>query len=65
MKGTIAFITSFGATNLQRRLDGAREALKAAPGIQIVETYDIKEDSVRAAEIIATGAWVMAHNAIA
>jgi ribose transport system substrate-binding protein len=54
-KGTIAFITSFGATNLQRRLDGAREALKAAPGIEIVETYDIKEDSVRAAEIIATG----------
>lgn len=54
-KGTIAFITSFGATNLQRRLEGAREALKAAPGIQIVETYDIKEDSVRAAEIIATG----------
>ena len=41
--------------NLQRRLEGAREALKAAPGIEIVEAYDIKEDAVRCAEIIATG----------
>jgi ribose transport system substrate-binding protein len=54
-KGTIAIITSVGATNLQRRLDGAREVLAKSPGIQIVETYDIKEDSVRCAEIIATG----------
>ena len=54
-KGKIALITSVGATNLQRRLEGAREALKAAPGIEIVETFDIKEDVVRASEIIATG----------
>ncbi|HEY0875081.1 MAG TPA: substrate-binding domain-containing protein [Vicinamibacterales bacterium] len=54
-KGTVAVITSIGATNLQRRLEGLREALKAAPGIQIVEEYDIKEDAVRCAEIIATG----------
>ncbi len=55
-KGTVAMITALGATNLQRRLDGARDALGKAPGIQIVEVYDIKEDVVRAAEIIATGA---------
>lgn len=54
-KGTVAFITSFGANNLARRLDGARDALKAFPGITVVETYDIKEDSVRCAEIIAAG----------
>jgi ribose transport system substrate-binding protein len=54
-KGTVAMITALGATNLQRRLDGAREALAKAPGIRIVEVYDIKEDVVRAAEIIATG----------
>jgi ribose transport system substrate-binding protein len=54
-KGTVAMITALGATNLQRRLDGAREALAKAPGIEIVEVYDIKEDVVRAAEIIATG----------
>ena len=54
-KGTIAIITSVGATNLQRRLDGVRDALTKAPGISIVDTYDIKEDSVRAAELISTG----------
>ena len=54
-RGKVAVITSVGATNLQRRLDGLRDALKDAPGIEIVETYDIKEDAVRCAEIIATG----------
>jgi len=65
-KGTVAVLTSFGAYNLGRRLDGARDALKAYPGITIVETYDIKEDSVRCAELIAAstnrypdlGAWI-------
>jgi ribose transport system substrate-binding protein len=54
-KGKVALITSLGSTNLQNRLDGVKEALAKAPGIQIVETYDIKEDTIRCAEIIATG----------
>src|SRR5690606_22285266 len=54
-KGTVAFITSLGANNLARRLEGARESLAKYPGITILETYDIKEDSVRTGEIIATG----------
>jgi ribose transport system substrate-binding protein len=54
-RGKVAIITSVGATNLQRRLDGAKEALAKAPGIQIVEVYDIKEDIVRTAEIMSTG----------
>jgi ribose transport system substrate-binding protein len=54
-KGTVAFLTSLGANNLQRRLDGAMDALKKYPGIKVIETYDIKEDSVRCAELIATG----------
>jgi len=54
-KGTVAIITSVGATNLQRRLDGMKEELAKAPGIQIVETYDIHEDSVRTVELIAAG----------
>ncbi len=54
-KGKVALITSFGATNLQNRLNGVKEALAKAPGIEIVETYDIKEDTIRCAEIIATG----------
>ena len=54
-KGKVALITSVGATNLQNRLNGVKEALAKAPGIQIVETYDIQEDAIRTAEIIATG----------
>jgi ribose transport system substrate-binding protein len=53
-QGEIAILTSLGATNLQRRLDGAREALSKAPGVKILEVYDIKEDPVRVPEIIAT-----------
>ncbi len=54
-KGKVAIITSLGATNLQNRLNGVREALANAPGIEIVETYDIQEDMLRCAQIIATG----------
>ena len=54
-KGKVAIITSVGATNLQQRLEGVKEALATAPGIEIAEIYDIKEDVVRCAEIIATG----------
>jgi len=54
-KGTVAIITSVGAVNLQQRLEGVREVLTQHPNIKIVETYDIKEDAVRSAEIIASG----------
>ena len=52
--GTVAIITTLGATNLQRRLDGVRDALAQAPGIRVLEVFDIKEDVVRCAEVIAT-----------
>jgi ribose transport system substrate-binding protein len=54
-KGKVAIITSMGAANLQNRLEGTREALAKAPGIEVVEVYDIKEDAIRCAEIIASG----------
>ena len=54
-KGKVAIITSVGATNLQRRLDGVKEVLAQHKDIQVVEIYDIKEDTVRCAEIIASG----------
>jgi ribose transport system substrate-binding protein len=54
-KGKVAIITSVGATNLQRRLDGVKEVLAQHKDIQVVEVYDIKEDTVRCAEIIASG----------
>ncbi len=53
--GKVAIITSIGATNLARRLQGVQEALASHAGIEIIEVYDIKEDPVRCAEIIATG----------
>jgi ribose transport system substrate-binding protein len=54
-KGKVAIITSYGATNLQRRLEGIKDGLGKAPGIEIVEVFDIKEDAVRCAELIASG----------
>jgi ribose transport system substrate-binding protein len=54
-KGTVALMTSVGATNLQRRLDGVTEVLAKHPEIKVVETFDVKEDTVKAAELIATG----------
>jgi ribose transport system substrate-binding protein len=54
-KGKVAIITSMGAANLQKRLDGVKQGLAAAPGIEVVEVYDIKEDPIRCAEIISTG----------
>lgn len=53
-KGKVALMTSLGSYNLQRRLDGVNDVLKQTPGITIVETFDVKEDIVRAGEIIAT-----------
>ncbi len=54
-KGTVAIITSYGASNLQQRLEGVRDVLAQHPDIKIVETYDTKEDALRCAEIISTG----------
>lgn len=52
--GTVAIITALGADNLQKRLAGARAALAAHPGITVVEEFDVKDDAVRVAEIIAS-----------
>ena len=53
-KGKVALMTSLGSYNLQRRLDGVNDVLKQQPGVTIVETFDVKEDIVRAGEVIAT-----------
>src|SRR5512140_320148 len=50
-KGKLALITSYGASNLQQRLEGVKEVLAKHPDMKIVETYDIKEDALRCAEI--------------
>jgi ribose transport system substrate-binding protein len=53
-KGRVAIITALGADNLQKRLEGARGALAEHPGIEIVEVFDIRDDAVRVAEVIAS-----------
>jgi ribose transport system substrate-binding protein len=53
-KGEVAIITSVGAVNLQRRLDGLQEVLGQHPGLKVIEVFDIKEDAVRCSEIIAS-----------
>ena len=55
-RGRVAMITSLGADNLQKRLDGAKEALKTHPDMQIVEVFDVRDDAVRVAEVIASAA---------
>ena len=52
--GRVAIITSLGADNLQKRLEGARAALQAYPDITVVEQFDVKDDAVRVAEVIAS-----------
>ena len=54
-KGKVAIITSIGATNLQRRLEGVKDVLAQHKEMPVVEVYDIKEDPVHCAEIIAAG----------
>jgi len=53
-RGRVAMITALGADNLQKRLDGARGALGNYPEIEVVETFDVKDDAVRVAEVIAS-----------
>jgi len=53
-KGRVAMLTALGADNLQKRLDGAKEALAKYPDIQVVEVFDIKDDPVRVTEVIAS-----------
>jgi ribose transport system substrate-binding protein len=53
-RGRVAMITSLGADNLQKRLDGARAALRQYPEMQIVEVFDVRDDAVRVAEVIAS-----------
>jgi len=53
-KGEVAIITSVGAVNLQRRLEGVKEVLAQHPDVKVIEVFDIKEDAVRCSEIIAS-----------
>jgi ribose transport system substrate-binding protein len=51
-KGPVAILTSLGAANPSRRLEGVQEALKGHAGVKVVEIFDVKESPARASEII-------------
>jgi len=53
-KGEIAVITTLGADNLAGRLNGALSEIKKAPGIKIVDTFDVEDSADKTARIIAT-----------
>jgi ribose transport system substrate-binding protein len=52
-KGTVVVVTSLGAEDLHRRLEGVEEALKGHAGIKVVEVLDVKDDPARSVEVIA------------
>jgi ribose transport system substrate-binding protein len=52
--GRVAMITSLGADNLQKRIEGAKEAIQKYPEIQVIEVFDVRDDAVRVAEVIAS-----------
>ncbi|HEY3130614.1 MAG TPA: sugar-binding protein [Acidobacteriota bacterium] len=53
-KGKVAIITSVGAYNLKRRLDGVEDSLKKYPEMKVIEIFDTKEDTFLCAQIIAS-----------
>jgi ribose transport system substrate-binding protein len=53
-RGRVAIVTSLGADNLQKRLEGAQTALREHPHIDVVEVFDVRDDAVRVAEVIAS-----------
>jgi ribose transport system substrate-binding protein len=55
-QGEVAIMTSAGSTNLERRLEGIRDALSKAPKIKVVEVFDLKENPLAVADVIAEGA---------
>jgi len=53
-KGKVAIQTAFGADNHMQRLKGLKDTLAQSPGIQIIETFDNKDDYMIASQIVAS-----------
>jgi ribose transport system substrate-binding protein len=53
-QGRVAALTSLGADNLHKRLEGVMQVLDRHPGIEVVEVFDVRDDAVRASEVIAS-----------
>ena len=54
-KGEVAIVTGqLGASNLNERIDGVKEALKAYPDIKIVATEGTEDDLAKAVSVVET-----------
>ncbi len=51
-KGKITVITTLGADNLEQRLKGVMSVLQKNPGIEVMETFDCKDDYLAAKQYI-------------
>lgn len=51
--GEIAVITTLGADNLAKRLDGAMSIIRQHPQIKVVETFDVEDQAIKAKFVIA------------
>ncbi len=52
--GEMAVVTTLGADNLANRLEGALSEIRKAPGIRIVDTFDVEDSADKSARVIAT-----------
>lgn len=52
--GEIAVITTLGADNLARRLEGAMSVIRQHPEIKVVETFDVQDQAITSARVIAS-----------
>lgn len=51
--GEIGMITTLGADNLAKRLDGAMSIIRQHPAIKVVETFDIEDSAIKTSFVIA------------
>jgi ribose transport system substrate-binding protein len=52
--GKIAVITTLGADNLAKRLEGAMSVIRQSPQIKVVETFDVEDSAITSKRVIDT-----------
>jgi ribose transport system substrate-binding protein len=52
--GKIAVITTVGADNLAKRLEGAMSVIRQSPQIKVVETFDVEDSAITSKRVIDT-----------
>ncbi len=50
--GEVAVLTTLGADNLAKRLEGAMSVIRQHPKIKVVETFDVEDQAIKAEKVI-------------